>query len=70
MRLQTWLAARWAEDSTKRNLVLLPFALAAVYYSILERDTQLATEIISVGAALKAFLGSVLPDSPSRGSDG
>jgi hypothetical protein len=70
MRIQAWLLARWTESSTKRNLVLLPFALASVYYSIWERDTHLATELIGVGAALKALLGSVQADSPDRGSDG
>ena len=66
--MSDWIKSRLAEASTKRALVLLPFAAAALYFSVFERNTQLATEVLAIGATAKALLGAVLSDQ--GGMDG
>lgn len=67
-RVLIFLAARTAEPSTQRNLVLLLFSLAALLGYHL--DMSQAERIINIGLLLKSALGVVTPDKPIGTHDG
>lgn len=66
--MSDWIKSRLGEASTKRALLLLPFAAAALYFSVFERNTQLATEVLAIGATAKALIGAIQSDN--GGTDG